>query len=101
MAYIYCDATFDKRSRIAFIGYCSEDMLISRVVKRRVNDINGAELSALKMAIADLSDSHLFYSDSQSAVDTIGLDNVQHIPRAHNLADTLVQSAKERAHSSK
>lgn len=99
MARIYCDSTHDKKSKVAFLGYCSEDFLISKVLKRRTNDINGAELAALKLAISDLGlENNTFYSDSQFAVDTLRLPNVYHVKREFNLADIVVQSYKERAH---
>lgn len=92
---IYVDATFDKVTRISFVGYCDSSMTVTKVLKRRFNDINVAEVYALELAIDDLGNDHDFYSDSIYAVEKLARNNVYHITRSKNLADTLVSTAKE------
>ena len=72
----YTDASFDKFSRRSFVGYCNDSMTVSKVVRRKFDNVNLAELYALNMAIKDLGDNHVFHSDSIFAVETLSRPNV-------------------------
>lgn len=92
---IYTDATFDKITKRSFVGYCCESMIITKVLRRKFDNVNLAETYALRLAIKDLGDNHEYYSDSVFAVENLAKRNVHYIIRSKNLADTLVSSAKE------
>lgn len=70
-------------------------MTVSKVLRRKFDNVNLAELYALNMAIKDLGDNHVFHSDSIFAVETLSRPNVLYVRRNLNLADTLVSTAKE------
>jgi ribonuclease HI len=95
MARVYVDATFDPRSKVAFIGYCNESMTRSNANRIKVSNINEAEMAALCLAIREIGLEHSFYSDSKYVVETCMWEGCQHIPRKLNLADTIVSAFKE------
>ena len=51
-------------------------MTVSKVLRRKFDNVNLAELYALNMAIKDLGDNHVFHSDSIFAVETLSRPNV-------------------------
>ncbi len=92
---IYIDATFDKYTKVAFVGYCNVSMTVKGVKKIKASDINKAELSALCFAVRSIGSDHLFLTDSTNVVEISMSNNVKHVRRHLNLADTLVSAAKE------
>ena len=91
----YIDATFDKYTKVAFIGYCNSSMTIKGVSRITATDINQAELAALCLAIRAIGPDSVFFTDSQYVVENCMSHNVQYIKRDLNIADTLVSAHKE------
>lgn len=92
---IYVDTTFDKHSKITFIGYCNPTMTVSDVKQIKASDINSAELSALCFAIRFVGVNHIFLIDSQSVVEICASVYVLHVKYIFNLANNIVSIAKE------
>jgi len=92
---IYIDATFDKHTHVSFIGYCNATLTITGVKKIKVGDINQAEMSALCLAVRTLGADNEFLTDSMSVVNQCACDDVSHVPRSMNIADSVVAISKE------
>jgi len=92
---IYVDASFDKYSRDAWLGYCNNSMTISSVKKIKASNINEAELSALCFAVREIGTNWNFLTDSMSGVNQCACENVSHVPRLKNLADAVVAIGRE------
>ena len=92
---IYVDAAFDKYTHVAFIGYCNPLLTITNVKQIKASDINQAEMSALCLAVRELGVNNKFLTDSMFVVNQCGCENVSHIPRAMNIADSVVAISKE------
>jgi len=92
---IYIDASFDKYTRVSFIGWTTGDLLINGVDMIRSQNINQAEMSALCSAVRKLGVNNIFYTDSMHVVRNCACDNVIYIPRAKNIADGIVNISKE------
>jgi len=92
---IYIDSTFDKYTKVAFIGWTTSDLLLSNTKRIHVEDINKAEMSALCFAVRERGVNNNFLTDSMSVVDQCACDNVSHVPRAMNIADSVVSISKE------
>jgi len=92
---IYIDATFDKHTHVAFIGYCNPLLTITNVKKIKASDINQAEMSALCLAVRNLGVDNEFLTDSMSVVNQCECENVSHVSRSMNIADSVVAISKE------
>ena len=103
---IYTDATWSK-NKVSFIGFCSEDMFLSKVEKIKASDCNIAELEAVKMCLKYLDAKAItseveILTDSQYVID-LNLEIPANIllvkiPRNINVANTLVSIEKENNH---
>lgn len=95
---IHCDATFDKRTGESFYGYCNSICSIKFVSTGIFPDINAAEVAAVQLALDHLRAEDYAYdycTDSAHAVRHFGLTELSHIRRDKNMADAVVNMAKE------
>ena len=92
---IYVDSTFDKHTHVSFIGYCNSTLTVTGVKQIKSKDINQAEMSALCLAVRILGADNEFLTDSMSVVNQCACDNVSHVPRSINIADSIVAISKE------
>jgi len=97
---VYIDATFDSVTKIAFIGYSDKFMAITGIKKIKAKDINEAEFEALKFTISKIGKDNLFLTDSENVIRKSKSLNIriEHIFRENNIADIIVNAAKEDYH---
>ena len=103
MKKFYVDATFDKHTHISFVGFCDLSMSGS-VQKLKFKDNNLAEIYAVSLCLKSIPKdlSCVILTDSQKAVDfykntqmlPAGVQ-IEHIPRALNIADGFIRAYKE------
>ena len=103
MKKFYVDATFNRRTHISFVGFCDLSM-IGSVQKLKFKDNNLAEIFAVSLCIKSLPKdlSCVILTDSQKAVDHYKNNQllpegvqIEHIPRALNIADGFIRAYKE------
>ena len=109
MKKFYVDATFDKHTHISFVGFCDLSMSGS-VQKLKFKDNNLAEIFAVSLCIKSLPKdlSCVILTDSQKAVDHYKNNQllpegvqIEHIPRALNIADGFIRAYNEEHNVSK
>ena len=103
MKKFYVDATFDKHTHISFVGFCDLSMSGS-VQKLKFKDNNLAEIYAVSLCLKSIPKdlSCVILTDSQKAVDHYKNNQllpegvqIEHIPRALNIADGFIRAYKE------